>query len=116
MSASVWRVLFFSALFVATWGFLKDVSGIPSDWMPNDKVMHLLIFLVLTSLFRAAFRTQWWLPVVLMAVYGALIEVLQGMTPVRSADPMDWLADMTGVLLAMLIWPKVQPWLTKTAG
>lgn len=114
MNASFWRIWFFLALTMASWGFLKDVSGIPSSWMPNDKVMHLLIFFVLTTLFQASFQRPWLVPVALMAIYGALIEVLQGMTPVRSADPLDWLADMVGVALALLVWPKMKHWLVYT--
>lgn len=108
MKVNYWRFLFFCALVVATWGFLKDVSGLPSAWMPNDKVMHLLIFLVLTSLFQASFSTHWRWPLLTMAAYGALIEILQGMTPVRSADIFDWLADMVGAILALMLYPKIQ--------
>lgn len=110
MSPIVWRLLLLCAFCVATWGFLKDVSGIPSAWMPNDKVMHGLVFLTLTTLWQASFRQPWLYPVLVMAGYGALIEVLQGMTPVRSADAMDWLADMLGVALAFLIWPLFCRW------
>ncbi len=112
MSPTVWRLLLLCAFCVATWGFLKDVSGIPSSWMPNDKVMHTLVFLTLTTLWQASFRQPWFYPVAMMAGYGALIEVLQGMTPVRSADAMDWLADMVGVGLAFLLWPMLRRTLT----
>lgn len=115
MSLFVWRLLLTVAFSVATWGFLKDVSGIPSSWMPNDKVMHCLIFFTLTTLWQGSFAMRWWYPVVVMALYGALIEVLQGMTPVRSADPLDWLADMLGVVMALLLWPKLRRKLQATA-
>lgn len=114
MNASFWRIWFFLAITIASWGFLKDVSGLPSAWMPNDKVMHFLIFGVLTTLFQASFQRHWFVAGALMAFYGALIEVLQGMTPVRSADPQDWLADMVGVALALLIWPKMKHRLVST--
>jgi len=43
--------LFVALLLTATYGFLKDVSGIPSGWMPNDKVMHFLVFFALALSF-----------------------------------------------------------------
>lgn len=113
MHVRFWQGLFYLALAVATWGFLKDVSGVPSQWMPNDKVMHVLIFVVLGSLWHLGFgnaTSTRLLGFVALAAYGALIEVLQGMTPVRSADPWDWLADTLGLVIAQLLSQPFQKW------
>ncbi len=92
--------LFLLLLSIATYGFLKDVSGIPSGWMPNDKVMHLLVFFALTLSFIQAFVRPFWQCLILLALYGALIEVAQATFTSRMGDPLDWLADVAGIILA----------------
>lgn len=95
--------LFLLLLSIATYGFLKDVSGIPSDWMPNDKIMHLLVFFALTLSFMQAFLRPFWHCLMLLALYGALIEVAQATFTARMGDPLDWLADVAGILLAAVV-------------
>jgi VanZ family protein len=95
--------LFFLLLSIATYGFLKDVSGVPSNWMPNDKVMHVLVFFALTLSFIQAFIRPFWQSFLLLALYGALIEVAQATFTSRMGDPFDWLADIAGVLGAALL-------------
>lgn len=92
--------LFFLLLAIATYGFLKDVSGLPSNWLPNDKVMHVLVFFALTLSFLQAFASPFWLSFTLLALYGALIEVAQATFTSRMGDPIDWLADVAGILAA----------------
>ncbi len=96
-------VLFLLLLSVASYGFLKDVSGIPSNWMPNDKVMHLLVFLALTLSFIQAFSRPFWQAFGLLALYGALIEVAQATFTNRMGDPLDWVADVAGIILAAAV-------------
>ncbi len=95
--------LFLLLLSIATYGFLKDVSGIPSNWMPNDKVMHLLVFFALTLSFYQAFSRPFWQVLALFALYGALIEVAQATFTSRMGDPLDWFADVAGIILAAAI-------------
>lgn len=95
--------LFLLLLSIATYGFLKDVSGIPSNWMPNDKVMHLLVFFALTLSFHQAYRRPFWQVFGWLALYGALIEVAQATFTNRMGDPLDWLADVAGVILAAAV-------------
>jgi VanZ family protein len=95
--------LFLLLLAIATYGFLKDVSSIPSDWMPNDKVMHLLVFFALTLSFIQAFVRPFWQCFMLLAFYGALIEVAQATFTSRMGDPLDWIADIAGICLAAAV-------------
>jgi VanZ family protein len=67
-----------------------------------DKVVHALLFLWLTL-------TTLWIRrktavVYVLLIFGALIELTQGLTPYRSAEMLDWLADALGVLLAWWCW------------
>ncbi len=95
--------LFVALLLTATYGFLKDVSGIPSGWMPNDKVMHFLVFFALALSFIQAFVRPIWQMFSALALYGAFIEVAQASFTRRMGDPLDWLADVAGVLGALLL-------------
>lgn len=72
---------------------------------PNaDKVVHLLLFLVPTLLGLAAGLAPRTL-VALLAAHAVVSEVVQGtLLPDRSGDPLDVLADLTGVAVATLLW------------
>lgn len=96
--------LFYLALCVCSYGFMKDVSGIPSSWMPNDKVMHHLIFLVLMLLWLASYPQKLLQGLLILVSYGGAIEIAQDTLTNRMGDWWDWAADNSGILLAILIW------------
>ena len=64
-----------------------------------DKSNHLLAFSVLTGLGYKAFPRKLALVMVGLLAYGGLIEILQSLTPTRSAEWLDLLADGIGILL-----------------
>jgi|GEM_PF-2446516 len=71
----------------------------------NDKLLHALVFALLTVLARIAFpRFNPAALVVCLALFGGLIELAQTV-PVfrRQASPLDWLADCLAIIAAMLI-------------
>lgn len=104
MNPHGFRILLGLALMICSYCFLKDVSGIPSDWMPNDKVMHLGVFLVLMLLWQLSFPMRTIAGLLTMTTYGGLVELAQHYLTVRTGDWWDWLADICGILLAMLLW------------
>lgn len=104
LQPKVCRPLLILALLICSWGFLKDVSGVPSQWVPNDKVMHHLIFLVLMLLWQASFPNRVALGIFVMALYGGLVEIAQATLTNRMGDWWDWLADLSGVAAAWLLW------------
>jgi len=69
-----------------------------------DKVMHALIFAILTALGYLAYAKQSkWLYLGIIT-YGAITEILQGAyTQTRLASIGDWLADVVGVLLCVIL-------------
>jgi len=102
------RLLLILLLIIATYGFLKDTSGIPNNWMPNDKVMHVLVFFALMVSYLQAFASTRLIGIVALAAYGALIEVAQATFTNRMGDPLDWLADVAGIgigVLLLRLWP-----------
>ena len=71
----------------------------------GDKFEHILAFSVLTFVARLAWpSTRIWIPVLLLSLYGAAIEVLQAIPALhRDADLRDWLADSAAIALGVVI-------------
>lgn len=104
-------ILWASAIFIG--------SSIPAEDFPSltifsyDKLLHLGVYLVLAVLTHRAFIHQDWFPSVsrhaflwtglIIALYAASDELHQFLVPGRTPDVFDWLADIGGALLAMLL-------------
>jgi hypothetical protein len=77
---------------------------------PWDKAEHFIAFYVLTGLAVAAFpRRRLLVIAVLLSVFGALIEFVQGLSIVhRDRDFWDWVADTLAIASALapmlLVW------------
>ena len=83
------------------WPFPPSNDG----WIYTDKVEHVLVFIVLTSLGILSY-TRWpsLICIGLMA-YGAIIELLQAtLTTTRQASWADWLADSVGIALGFIVY------------
>ena len=87
-----------------------DVPQVGPAWI--DKVMHfslygVLGFLVTRALLRGpgAGRLGWlvWRALPPVALFAALDEIHQLWIPGRDADPHDWLADVCGAAIAILL-------------
>ncbi|MEO8296855.1 MAG: VanZ family protein [Burkholderiales bacterium] len=106
--ATLWRVAL--ALLVGTVLYLALVPHPPKTTdLGWDKLNHLAAFTTLTIVaFRAYGQARWRAAAGLLA-FGALIEVLQAVTPSRSSEWADVLADALGIaagslLVALLGW------------
>ncbi len=83
-----------------------------SNFFQLDKLIHSIIFMIGVYLFAVALNEQQKIQflrhvVISFIVYGLLLEVLQGLVFVeRSADILDWLADIIGVFLGVWIFKK----------
>jgi len=70
----------------------------------GDKVLHFLAFAFVTLWFLGVFE-----PAIAprvaggLVLYGVLMELLQGLTPYRSADPYDVLSDVIGISAGWLL-------------
>lgn len=96
------RTLFLLLVLASLAAFLTPGPDVPRGG-PNDKVVHATIFAVLTlsGLLAAVPRVRLGVG---LAAYAALSEVLQATLPIqRDGDWRDWVADVTGVLLALLL-------------
>lgn len=83
-------------------------SSIPGDGIPEqdipylDKVVHLSIYAVLGYLL-ARTRVSFFPLLGAAALLGLLDELYQNLTPHRSPDPLDWIADVTGACGGILL-------------
>ncbi|MFT3832155.1 MAG: hypothetical protein QM711_02380 [Micropruina sp.] len=87
------------------------------EWFPNsDKVLHFLGFAIPTSL-AVLIARRWW-PLALFAAHAVISEIVQSVwLPGRDGDPLDALADLTGVLAAFgFCWFVRRPTVLRSAG
>jgi len=85
--------------------FVLSLMPVPDGLMVfswQDKVEHVLSFLCLGLLGLAARLGRSQLTLLGLLLYGGAIELAQGMTAYRTADPADFLADAVGLLLALM--------------
>lgn len=73
-------------------------------WLTNDKVQHAAAYAVMAILTRSALG--WSSPQVFTACafHGGAMEILQQFSPPRSMDLWDWLADMAGAVVGLLVY------------
>ena len=83
---------------------LIELAPSRAGWPYWDKVQHATVFVTLCTLGYLAFpQKRSWIYVGL-AMYGALIEWLQGaLTITRTPSLNDWIADIVGILLCVII-------------
>ena len=82
-------------------------SGVPVALPGVDKVVHAVLFLWLAVSGRWAGAGRYSLGSGLL-VYAAVSEVVQGLASLgRTASVADWLADVGGGLLGLLLWELV---------
>lgn len=99
----------FESLALRRWAFWLCLLAVltlallpPSRYVPTtvwDKANHVFAFAVLGVLGCAAYRARTAKVLLGLLAYGAAIEVLQALTPYRSAEAADVVADAVGLLL-----------------
>lgn len=77
----------------------------PAPYLPTtlwDKANHVLAFAVLALLGCGSYRDRTAAVLLGLLAYGGAIELLQALTPYRTGEAMDLVANAVGVLLG---WP-----------
>ncbi len=96
--------LFFSSLAIVTCLLLMEVTASKSTFPHADKVVHIILFLGLSSMGALAFPQHKIQVFIGLAFYGVLTEVLQHfITFTRHASLLDWISDVVGILLCISI-------------
>lgn len=75
-------------------------QGVPMPSTGWDKANHALAFGTLAVLGCLAWPTRRWKVLAGLLAYGVVIELLQALTPDRSAEALDVLADSIGLLVS----------------
>jgi VanZ family protein len=99
---AVWLGIGVVALVVGLGLALAPLAA-PPRILGGDKGVHFLSMMLLTIWFLGICDTRMtaWVAI-LLAGYGIGVEILQGFTPYRAADPYDVLADLGGVATGVL--------------
>jgi len=100
------------------WGIIflgTSLPGTSLDYIPqySDKLKHFVAYLILTILLywfyliknkkKDLTRKQIWFIIILTGGYGIVDELHQLLIPGRSCDIADWLSDLAGIFLGLVI-------------
>lgn len=114
---TLWPVLLAAVL---TWESVTAVPSVGPAWLSFDKLAHFMVFgLLATTIARLELTKRWKLlgplwAIVLVSIYGMGTEFLQSLTPDRSMEYGDWVADTLGAAVAVvayLEWKWYRSWL-----
>ncbi len=95
-------LFFAAALFAFVMACLPRPPQLPGA--PTDKVQHIVAFAVLTILASAAWPHRALAILAGLAVYGAVIELVQLIPALhRSGDWRDWVADVAAVAITLAV-------------
>lgn len=105
-NGKVVAILFWGCIVFTFFAAISPDPVLPNALNDNDKLLHVLVFAILTLLARMTFPR--FNPVALavcLALFGALIELAQMIPAVkRQISCYDWLADCLAIIAAMVIF------------
>lgn len=96
MTRRVYQTVFLLSIVAFTFLFAKEIKGVSSLFPHVDKVAHFGIFLLLAIIMDKAFKLPLYVQILLLAGYGAAIEIMQDTLPYRQASLADFIADFAG--------------------
>ncbi|MFT3757772.1 hypothetical protein [Thauera sp.] len=96
---TIFRFAFAAALIAAFYLALMPVPDIVQIVSWQDKIEHAALFATLALLGLAGWPDRPLRIALGLLLYGAAMEIAQGQTGYRTADPWDWVADAIGLLV-----------------
>jgi VanZ family protein len=110
--------LIFSVCFaILTYLLLMEMPPAKEFSLYKDKIQHVIAFGGVTFWGLMAFPSRRFLIALGLTVFGAVMEVLQGvLTTTRQPSVYDWLADLVGIILAWIIVSLLLNWWKKRHG
>jgi len=106
----VYQAVFLLSIVAFTFLFAKEIKGAANLFPHIDKVAHFGIFFVLAIIMDKAFKLPLYSQILLLAGYGASIEIMQDALPYRQASIGDFIADFAGAasyfLLRVIFTPR----------
>jgi VanZ family protein len=112
-AARFWRGLLAVLLLAVTWLALTPAPP-PAAALLWDKFNHMAAFASLALAAQLGFRRRWLRVALGLLAYGALIELLQALTPTRVGDAADLLADAAGIALGQAAAALAVRWARRT--
>ena len=106
MRSNRWRGYFrwaFAAGLVLVMALSLAPPQLPLPTTGWDKANHALAFAILAVLGLASYPRRMTLVLLALLAYGGLIEVLQGLTPYRTAEWLDLGADSVGLAIGSML-------------
>lgn len=104
--------IFWALIVVSTFLLLIPLAPKQGGFEHADKIIHATGFVILTLAGLLAFKNKFVAVCFGLAGYGILTELLQGaFTTTRLASVGDWLADVSGILIAALIFSLLKRYL-----
>ena len=109
------QLLFYRSFFILMVVFIYILAITPSSGNPPsfpflDKILHFLIFILLTFILDVCTRRplkQHGFLIFLLIGFGFFIEFSQYFTSTRSAEFLDWVFDFIGILVYLLFAPNI---------
>lgn len=99
----IFIALFWILLAITTFLLLIEVKPTPQTW-PKDKLEHAVVFALLSYLGIKAYSKYGLYYCLGLAIYGGLMGPLQSLlTQTRTGSIGDWLADLVGILAALVV-------------
>lgn len=99
----MYQAIFLISIAIFTFLFAKEVKGAANLFPHIDKVAHFGIFFVLAIIMDKAFKLPLYSQILLLALYGAGIEIMQDSLPYRQASFADFVADFAGAASYFLV-------------
>ncbi len=103
VSRPAWRVLFGVAVLVTLVLMLVPIQAAAGVVPHTDKAAHVVVFAVLGWMALVAWPHRLAAIALALGLYGPLIEMLQTLTPSRSASVADAVADWVGLALGLAL-------------
>ena len=107
-------IYIYRTIFVLTFIFISFFAFTPSNYDGSilylDKFLHFSAFLFLTFLLDASLRepiSSQKYSIFFLIVYAGSIEFIQYFLPYRSAESLDFLSDLLGILVYLYFAPKI---------
>lgn len=114
---NTYKLIFIICLVVLTYLLLMEMAPANEVVIYKDKLQHIVAFGGVTFWGLLAFQQHAKTVMLVLGVYGALMEVLQGLfTLTRQPSVYDWLADVVGILLAWGVIVLWQRWWNQRRG
>jgi VanZ family protein len=114
---SIATLIFIACFTLLTYLLLMEMPPSNDGSVYKDKIQHIIAFGGVTFWGMMAFPAQRLAIAIGLTVFGALMEVLQGvMTTTRQPSIYDWCADLVGIVLAWMVVILLQHWWKKRHG